>query len=50
MLKAYHVAEKMLKFYKDRISEDIDNYIDNRILYTFLCERLFESDIDSKRD
>ncbi|MBQ0112808.1 MAG: hypothetical protein KBT03_06740, partial [Bacteroidales bacterium] len=29
ILKVYHVAEEMLKFYKGRINEDVDNYIDN---------------------
>lgn len=44
IFKDFHIVEKMLKFYRDRIWEDVDNYIDNRILYAFLCERLLESD------
>ncbi|MCQ2326410.1 MAG: hypothetical protein MJZ71_02490 [Bacteroidales bacterium] len=50
IFKDFHIVEKMLKFYRDRIWEDVDNYIDNRILYAFLCERLLESDFDTKKD
>lgn len=50
IFKDFHIVEKMLKFYRDRIWEDVDNYIDNRILYTFPCERLYESDFDTKKD